>query len=44
VTNIELTDRSGAAVAQTTAEKPGMFISYARVQACGLSFTAGGTS
>jgi len=30
VSDLELTDQSGAAVVDSTAEKPGIFISYAR--------------
>jgi hypothetical protein len=37
VTNLELTDRSGAAVVDSTAEKPGIFISYARSDSSALA-------
>jgi TIR domain-containing protein/WD40 domain-containing protein len=37
VTDPKLTDRSGAAVAESTAEKPGIFISYARSDSSALA-------
>jgi hypothetical protein len=37
VTDLELTDRSSGAVVETTAEKPGIFISYARSDSSALA-------
>jgi hypothetical protein len=37
VTDLGLTDRSGGAAAETTAEKPGIFISYARSDSSALA-------
>jgi hypothetical protein len=37
VTDLQLTDRSGAAVVERTAEKPGIFISYARSDSSALA-------
>jgi len=37
VTDLQLTDRSGGAVAETAAEKPGIFISYARSDSSALA-------
>jgi len=37
VTDLELTDRVGGAVVETTAEKPGIFISYARSDSSALA-------
>jgi hypothetical protein len=37
VTDLELTDRSRGAVGETTAEKPGIFISYARSDSSALA-------
>ena len=37
MTDFELTDRNGVAVVDTTAEKPGIFISYARSDSSALA-------
>ena len=37
MTDLQLTDRSGGAVAETAAEKPGIFISYARSDSSALA-------
>jgi hypothetical protein len=37
VTDLELTDRNGGAVVETTAEKPGIFISDVGMRVCLLA-------
>ena len=37
MTDLELTDRNGGAVAEPAAEKPGIFISYARSDSSALA-------